>query len=98
MSLDPQPVATAPPAPPRGTSGHPILAASFCLVALATGLTLVVIPWVDTWNFNYLQGISPTVEYLWDEPSLRAALTVLGFFNILIGIRQLALLFRATRR
>jgi hypothetical protein len=53
---------------------------------------------MDTWNFNYLQGISPTVEYLWDEPSLRVALSSLGSLNVIIGLREMITLVRTGRR
>ena len=82
---------------PPTRRGHPILFACYSLVALSTGLTLTIAPWVDTWNFNNLQSVSPTLEYLWDESSFRWALTALGVLNLLIGLRELAGLFRGSR-
>ena len=92
--LDQVSAETGPPTKQR----HPILSACYSLVALATGLTLAIIPWVDTWNFNYLQGINPTLEFVWDEPSFRASVTALGLLNVLIGLRELVTLFRGRYR
>src|SRR5437870_2663711 len=101
MPLDPEPVlgekylGQVPRVPsPTPRRRHPVLSACYAIIALAAGLTLIVAPWVDTWNFNYLQGLSPTLEYVWDEPSFRGALTALGCLNILIGLRELARLLR----
>ena len=90
MSLDAEPILASEPA----RVGHPILRACYALVALSTGLTLMVAPWLDTWNFNYLQTLTPSLEYLWDEPTFRGALCSLGLLNVWIAARELAGLFR----
>jgi hypothetical protein len=102
MSLDPQPVFEAPPASAAGDRPtprrHPLLTACYSLLALATGLTLAIAPWADNWNFNYLQSLDPTLEYLWDEALFRGALTALGILNIFIAIREMVGLLRAGER
>lgn len=88
-SEDPAPVAQEPP------RRHPLLSAGYALVALGTGLVLALAPWADTWNFNSLQGLNATLEYLWDDSMFRSALSVLGGLNLLIALRELVGLFRA---
>src|SRR5437763_13847754 len=98
MSLDPQPALSVDP-PQGGTSmaearRHPLLISCYSLMALSTGLVLGVAPWVDTWNFNSLQSMNPTLEYLWDDPVFRGSLSLLGLLNVLIAFRELIGLFR----
>ena len=104
MSLDPEhvlgaaPVPVPPSEPEPARLRHPILTACYALVALSAGLTLMVAPWLDTWSFNYLQTLTPRLEYLWDEPVFRGALCVLGLLNVWIAARELVGLFRPTPR
>ena len=102
MSLDPEFVLGAAPLPEPPSEPtwvrHPILSSCYALVALSTGLTLAVAPWLDTWSFNYLQTLTPRLEYLWDEPVFRGALCVLGLLNVWIAARELVGLFRPTPR
>src|SRR5712692_10031418 len=103
MSLDPEPALRLNPADeqaaaPSATARHPILTACYSLVALATGLTLAIAPWVDSWNFNYLQSMNPTLEYLWNEPLLRGSLAALGLLNVLIAVHEMVGLLRAGER
>jgi uncharacterized membrane protein YcjF (UPF0283 family) len=68
------------------------------LVALAAGLYLAVVPWTDTWSFNYWQQLNPSLEYLWDEAAFRGALSGLGIANLLIACQEGLRAFRRTSR
>jgi hypothetical protein len=71
-----------------------ILSVFYVLVALSTGLTLIVAPWQDQWSFNYLQEVSPSVETIWHDPSFRGAISGLGFANLLIALIETVRLLR----
>jgi hypothetical protein len=71
-----------------------ILGVFYILVALSTGLVLIVAPWQDQWSFNYLQELSPSIEALWHDPSFRGSISGLGFANLLIALVETVHLLR----
>jgi hypothetical protein len=97
MSLTPgsplPPAEQAPAIPPKRRQGR-LLTICFAIFAFEVGLLLVVIPWLDSWTLNYFQGVSPSLESLWDEPSFKGLVTGLGFVNIYIALLQVFRLFR----
>jgi hypothetical protein len=95
MPLTPEPEVT------EGSSGstsppkpRPFLRGLFVLISLAIGLFLVIFPWSDWWNLNYIQDLIPSLQNVWSEPSFRGALTGLGFVNLYIAFLQTLQLFR----
>jgi hypothetical protein len=100
MSLTPEP-APAPnsvPAPagePRRLSRTPrLLRLVFAIFTFEIGLFLTVFPWVDIWSVNYFSGWLPALEYVWDEPYFRGAITGLGLVNIYVACAEVLRLFR----
>lgn len=93
LSENPVPVESAPPQAPKRWQGR-LLIVCFAIFAFEIGLFLVVIPWLDSWTFNYFQGINPNFESIWDEPSFKGLVTGLGFVNIYIAFLQILRLFR----
>ena len=89
----PMPVEPAAAIPPKRWQGR-LLTICFAVFSFEIGLFLVIFPWQDSWTLNYFQGISSTVENLWDEPSFRGLVTGLGFVNIYIALLQVARLVR----
>jgi hypothetical protein len=92
-------------APPERPSERPksrwqgkLFTICFAIFSFEVGLFLVIFPWQDSWALNYFQGLSPTLENLWDEPSFRGFLTGLGFVNIYIALLQVVRLFRRSTR
>ncbi len=85
--------AAVPPDPGKPRQGR-LLTICFAVFAFEIGLFLVVFPWQDSWTLNYLQGISPAIGDLWDEPSFKGLVTGLGFVNIYISLLQVARLLR----
>jgi len=65
-----------------------LLIICFSIFAFEIGLFLVIFPWMDAWNTNYLQDLAPSLQQLWNEPYFRGGLTGLGFVNIYIAWRQ----------
>jgi len=74
-----------------------IIGLFFALLALEIGMTLVVFPWLDNWEFNYFQNFSPALENLWDDPYFRGAVTGLGFVNLYIACLQIYQVIRRWR-
>lgn len=89
---NPVPMETSPP-PPKRWQGR-LLTVCFAIFAFEVGLFLVVIPWLDSWTFNYFQGFNSNFESIWDEPSFKGLVTGLGFVNIYIAFLQILRLFR----
>jgi hypothetical protein len=85
-----EPITSSSPAAPRRRLRHILLA----LITLEVGLFLAIFPWLDTWNMNYLKGLSPILERIWNLPSFRGALTGLGLVNIYLACLEVIGLFR----
>jgi hypothetical protein len=86
------PVQTAPLVAPKRPGR--LLTICFAIFAFEVGLFLVIFPWMDSWTLNFFQGISPNLEFLWDEPSFKGLVTGLGFVNIYISLLQVIRIFR----
>jgi hypothetical protein len=96
MSPNPGTFETAPAVAPKRWQGR-LLTFCFAVFAMEIGLFLVIIPWLDSWTFNYFQGINPNFESIWDEPSFKGLVTGLGFVNIYIALLQIIRLFRGSQ-
>jgi len=79
--------------PPVGWQRR-LLRISIALFTLEIGLFLVFFPWTESWDVNYFQTLTPTLQNLWKQPSFRGALTGLGFVNIYIACLQAVHCFR----
>lgn len=69
----------------------PMLTATFALV---TGLYLAIVPWTDGWTLNFWQEYTPSLEWLWHEPSFRGAVSGLGVANLMIAFQESLRAFR----
>ena len=84
---------------PAGTSGRQrtwqrrLLGICFAIFTVEVGLFLVVFPWTDTWNLNYLQGLIP-IQGFWVNPFFRGALTGLGVVNLYLACLEVARLVK----
>jgi hypothetical protein len=58
------------------------------LLAVVVGLFLTIAPWEDSWSFNYVQELNPSLEYLWEDPAFRSAISGLGVANLLIALLE----------
>jgi hypothetical protein len=83
------PAPEAPPPKPRR-----LFRTVLILLATGVGLFLVMFPWSDSWNLNYLQELIPGLQSYWDEPSLRGAVMGLGLVNLYIAAWQAVQLLR----
>lgn len=98
------PAPVAPPLPPgakpeRFVKWHRrVLAFCFVVFAFELGLFLLVFPWMENWDLNWIPVHSPRLSSLWMSPYFRGALSGLGLLNIYVAlaelIRQLKSIFR----
>ena len=56
------------------------------LIWLALGLVLILVPWLDSWETNYLFYQYPALGLLLKNPFVRGAISGLGFMNILLSL------------
>ena len=84
---------------PREFPGRPrpwqsrLLGICFAIFTFEVGLFLVVFPWTDTWNLNYLQELIH-IQGLWPNSYFRGALTGLGLVNVYLACLEVARLVR----
>jgi hypothetical protein len=87
----------APAEPPDG-SGSPmrflkwhkrILGFCFAVFAIELGLFLLIFPWLNSWDLNWVPLQSPRLRALWLSPYLRGALSGLGLVNLYVGFAEL---------
>ena len=93
MSLDhfPPPIEQAePPARHRAYRWyHKAFALMFIVFCLEIGVVLLVLPWSEYWDNNYLAGWTPGWGSVWDNAYLRGAVSGLGILNIYISFSEL---------
>jgi hypothetical protein len=66
----------------------------FAIFTFEVGLFLVIFPWTENWNLNYIQGLLPALEDVWVDPYFRGALTGLGCLNVYLSILEVVRLLR----
>jgi hypothetical protein len=74
-----------------------LLAIASIFFCFEIGLFLVVIPWSELWEGNYLLGYVPILRPLILHNIFRAAVTGLGGIDILIGLSELRHFVKALR-
>ena len=47
---------------------------------------MLVFPWLDPWQNNWVADLLPGLARLWGNPFFRGALSGLGFVNIYIAL------------
>jgi hypothetical protein len=75
----------------RTTQKWPRRVLAFCgiIFALELGLFLLVFPWLQAWDANWVAAQSPRVSDVWLSPYFRGALSGLGLLNIYIALAEL---------
>ena len=71
-----------------------LLRISLALFTFEVGVFLIFFPWTDKWDVNSIQTLTPGLQSIWKEASLRGAVTGLGFVNIYIACLQVVHSFR----
>ncbi len=82
---------TAPPTPPTNSGLPPITwmqrvsSVLFILLTLELGLFLLIYPWMDSWDRNYLLALRPEWTDFFLSAQFRGALSGLGILNLMIA-------------
>jgi hypothetical protein len=74
-------------------------AAGFLLAFLYTllGTTLVLLPWLPSWDQNYLSGTSPGWYSIWMSSYFRGAISGVGVVNLCVSFLELLELLRGVK-
>jgi hypothetical protein len=75
-----------------------ILGICFAVFSLEVGLFLLVFPWLNSWNLNWVPLQSPVFRSIWLSAYFRGALSGLGLVNLYIGTIEFLRQFRALAR
>ena len=95
MRVTPEPfLAETPAAEVHPRKPRRVIRAVLVLFTVGVGLFLVMFPWSDWWNLNYLQELIPGLQSYWDEPSLRGGVMGLGLVNLYVAGLQIVQLLR----
>ncbi|MBI1789842.1 MAG: hypothetical protein HYR60_20115 [Acidobacteria bacterium] len=80
------------PAAPRSRAYrwyHKLFALTFIVFCLEIGVVLLILPWSEYWDENYLSSLTQQWRGLWDNAYLRGAVSGLGIVNIYISVSEL---------
>ncbi len=87
-----------PPPAGRATWVERAAAVLFSVLCLEVGLFLLIFPWTESYDWNYLVTMNPRLTpYLLTE-QIRGAVSGLGVLNILIGLWEAVRLRRFVGR
>ena len=68
------------------TWSHRLGALLLILFCFEIGVFLLVFPWLDPWQNNWIADVSPFLGSVWENPFFRGALSGLGFLNLYIAV------------
>ncbi len=81
------------PAPPRRWY-HKLLGLLAAIFCFEIGVFLVVFPWLDYWDHNYLAWLDPAWHNVWVSNYFRGAISGVGLVNICISFVEVLRLRR----
>ena len=70
----------------------------YIVYSLEVGCFLLILPWWNIWDNNYLVYVYPQIRPIVSNPFLKGAVLGLGVVNIVIGIQEVVLLWKRPRR
>jgi hypothetical protein len=84
---------------PRYHWYHKMSAVVFIAFCLEIGLFLLIFPWTEYWDSNYLSSLPPAaLRHYWDNMYVRGAISGLGVLNLCISLVEIFRLRRFARR
>jgi hypothetical protein len=95
LEATPGPVAVEPPV---YRWYHKFSAVVLILLCVEIGLFLLVIPWTEYWDRNYLATLVPAWRRYWMNPYVRGAVSGLGMVNLWLSLAEIFGLRRFVRR
>lgn len=86
----PVPPEAPPPPPPRKRSWSAMLSGlAWIILCFELGAFLVVYPWMDGWDRNFLANWREGWNAVWINPWFRGAVSGLGAVNLIIALVEL---------
>jgi hypothetical protein len=101
MSQDDNPVPVDESGPEQDEQPHwfqRIAAVVYVFFCFELGVFLLLFPWFDLWENNYLASLHPGWYEVWRNPYLRGAVSGVGLINLAISFSELFRLRRFARR
>ena len=68
----------------------------FVLICFEVGVLLLVFPWMQIWDHNFLISQLPWLSAIWTSPFFRGAVSGLGLVNIYISFLEVLSLVRTS--
>jgi len=101
-ALDPAPAPEpeereASPSAPARRWYHYLLTATFMLFCVELGLLLVLLPWIDLYEIDFLAYLPAAWRPFFFSSPFRGAVSGLGFLNFLVALNELVELLRPRR-
>ena len=59
------------------------------LVCFEVGLFLLLFPWMRYWRNNYISGLAPWVQQVWNNSFFRGAVSGIGVLNLYISVAEM---------
>ncbi len=76
---------------------HKLGALVYVFFCFEIGIFLVLFPWLDLWQRNFIAGLAPGFTEVWNSPYLKGAVSGLGVLDIGISFSELFRLRRFAR-
>ena len=88
--VEPQPPIEAPIEPAKTAWYQKLGTLLFILVCFEVGVFLLIFPWMEYWDHNWLASVAPWMRDVWDSAYFRGAVSGLGLVNIYIALAEIA--------
>ena len=69
----------------------------YIVYSFVVGTFLLVLPWMNIWDNNYIVYHYPSVRSIVSNSFFKGAVLGLGIVNILIGFEEIAILWKRSR-
>jgi hypothetical protein len=76
---------------------HKTGAVLFIVFCLEIGCFLLIFPWTEYWEWNFLGSLIPRAHLFWDSSYVRGAVSGLGLVNLYIAFVEIIRLRRFAR-
>jgi hypothetical protein len=77
---------------------HKLSSVLLILLCMEIGLFLLIFPWSEYWQNNYLASLVPEWRHYWINPYLRGGVSGLGVANLYLSLAEIFRLRRFAKR
>ena len=68
---------------------HKASALLYAVFCFELGVFLIVFPWLDGWSGNFFRSFHPWLQWVWNLPEFRGAVSGLGIINLYIALGEI---------